>query len=117
MHNKEVIDIHRIYNLNKKLLEVLHEIGFDLLHFANKYNYPIPSNLKNYLDETEKLITELNHPTSIDNKCSVCGKLNLENAEYCCYCGSSMIITQISPDVLQPKNKDSNHPKSDRTDP
>jgi len=110
------IEHFRIYNLNKKLLGVLHNIGFDLLNFADKYNYPIPSNLKNYLDETEKLMTELEYPTIINKKCFVCNKLNPDNADFCCYCGSSLIINQVSPDLLHPKNKDSNHPNSDRTD-
>ncbi len=110
--NRELI---RIYELNKKLIFVFRNIGFDLLHFADKYNYPIPKNLRSYFDEAEKLITELNHPTLINKTCSVCGKLNPSNGDFCCYCGSSMIITHISPDLLHEKSGDSNHPKSDRT--
>ena len=60
-----------MYELNKKLLNVFRNIGFDLLYFADKHNYPIPSNLRNYFDEADKLISELNHPTSINKRYSV----------------------------------------------
>ena len=84
-------ELNRMYELNKKLLIVFRNIGFDLLYFADRYNYPIPSNLRIYFDEAEKLITELNHPTSIDKQCSVCDKMNVENAEFCAYCGTPFI--------------------------
>jgi len=93
-----------MYELNKKLIMVFRNIGFDLLHFADEYNYPIPPNLRNYFDEAEKLIFELNHPTSIDKRCSICGKLNPENADYCCYCGSSLIITRMRQQDKSPVN-------------
>ena len=47
-------ELNRIYELNKKLLGVIRDIGLDLLHFADKYNYSIPSSLRNYFDEAEK---------------------------------------------------------------
>ena len=97
-------DIDRIFNLNKKLLGVIRNIGFDLLHFADEYNYPIPPNLRNYFDEADKLITELNHPTSIDKRCSICEKLNPENADFCCYCGSSLGITRMRQNNESPSN-------------
>jgi len=60
--------------------------------------------LRNYLNEAKKLIYELNHPTSINRICSICEKLNLENADYCCYCGSSLIITRIRQQDKSPVN-------------
>lgn len=108
MFDNEIKEIKRMHSLNKQLLEVLHNIGFDLLHFADEYNYPIPPNLRNYFDEAEKLIFELNHPTSLNKKCSLCNKLNPENAEYCAYCGSSLVITRM-------RQSDDSTRKSDRT--
>ncbi len=104
MNNYFEKEIDRIFILNKKLLGVIKNIGIDIVNFANEYNYSIPSNLRNYVDEAEKLMYELNHPTSISKKCSVCNKLNPENAEFCCYCGSSMVITRIRHSDKSPVN-------------
>jgi len=88
-------EINRMYEINKQLLEVLHKIGFDLVDFAKKYNYSIPSNIPELLDKSQNLINELNHPTSIDKYCSICDKYNPSNADFCCYCGSSLVITRV----------------------
>ena len=93
-----------MYEINKQLLNVLHRIGFKLVNFADKYNYPIPSDIPNLLDESQSLIHELNHPSLLSKKCSVCGKLNIENADFCCYCGSSLIITRIRQQDKSPVN-------------
>ena len=95
MNNNEIFEIHQMHILNKRLLSTLYKIGFDLAHFAEKYGYQLPSDFPVLLEETENLIHALNHHENINKSCSICGKLNLENAEFCCYCGSSLIITRV----------------------
>lgn len=104
MHDDAVKDIERIYLLNRKLLKVIGKIGIDIVNFSKEYNYPLPVNLKDSLDEADKLIIELNHPTVIDKRCSICRKLNQEDAEFCCYCGSSLIITRVRQGDKSPFN-------------
>ena len=108
-------EIIKIQELNEKLLEMLTKTTIELINYANKHNFELPHNIHYLLKKSRQFLDELNHPTLTNKICSICEKLNPENAEYCCYCGSSLNITQISPDLLQSKNNDSSHPKSDRT--
>ena len=86
-------ELNRMYEINKQLLETLEDIGFKIVEFARKYNYPLPSDFSLLLGKSTSIIKELNHPTNISKSCSVCNRLNPENADYCCYCGSSLGIT------------------------
>lgn len=101
---EKIKDIKRMYNINKQLLETLGDIGFKIVEFARKYNYPLPSDFSLLLGKSTHLIKELNHPTSINKRCSVCNKLNPDNADYCCYCGSSVVITRIRQRDKSPEN-------------
>ena len=76
MYNDEIDDLKRMYNINKKLLNTLHKIGFDLIHFAKKYDYPIPKNISSLLGESQQLINELTQPTGNSKTCYVCNNLS-----------------------------------------
>ena len=108
--------VERIQKLNQNLLDVLTKTARELILYANEHNMEHPYKIKPLLEQAQKYIHELKSPTKINKECSVCNKHNLENAEYCCYCGSSLVITHVSPDMLHGKRGDSNHPKSDSTD-
>ena len=95
--------------------DVLIEITSNLIKYSKTHDMELPYEIRPLLEQAYKYMHELKYPTGVNNECSVCNKLNPDNADYCCYCGSSLIISHISPDLLQPKNKDSNHPKSYRT--
>lgn len=89
----------------------------NFIKYGKKNDIELPYEIKPLLGQAYRYMHELKNPTNLNNECSICKKLNPENADYCCYCGSSLNITKISPDLLQSKNNDSNHPKSDRTEP
>jgi len=108
LFDKKIENFNRMYEINKQLLEILENLGFNIVNFSKKYNYPLPSNFSFLVGKAKNLIHELNHPTNINKGCSVCNKLNPENAEYCCYCGSSLVITRMRQD-------DDNTRKGDRT--
>ena len=97
-------ELNRMYEINKQLLDVLHKIGYGLVDFAKQYNYPIPSHIPKLLGKSQNLINELNNPTKIDKVCNVCNKLNPENAGFCCYCGSSLLITRMRQGNDSPDN-------------
>ena len=108
-------NFNNIIQLNEKLLETLAKTTLELIKYSKENNYELPYEVHSLLKDARKILNEIDNPTIINKKCSVCSKLNPSNAEYCCFCGSSMIITHVSPDVLHGKRGDSNHPKSDRT--
>ena len=97
-------ELNRMYIVNKELLEVLHKIGYNLIDFAKKNNYSIPTDILDLFNRAKNLINELNHPIILNKQCSVCNKLNPENAEFCCYCGSSLIITRMRQSDKSPEN-------------
>ena len=104
-----------IQRLNQKLVDVLSQTGYELIQYARKHDIELPYKIAPLLEQAQKYIKELKSPTSINKKCSVCKTFNPSNADFCCYCGSSLIIIHVSPDVLHGKRGDSNHPKSDNT--
>ena len=90
-----VEELLRIAKINDQLLKVLTKLAYELIDYADIHNIEIPYKIQPLLDRAEKLIYEKHNLTPINQTCSVCGKLNLENADFCCYCGSSMNITRM----------------------
>lgn len=62
------------------------------------------------LKQAKKLVHEINYPTSMTRYCSICDRLNPDDANVCAYCGTSLIITRV-------RQQDDNTRKSDRTEP
>ena len=111
MLEEKINNFNRMYAINKQLLDTLRKIGFKIAVFSAKYDYPLPNDFSNLLGKAAELLEELSHPTVNNKSCNICNKLNPENAEYCCHCGSSMIISSLSPEC----DNESNTRKSDRT--
>jgi len=104
--------IERLQRLNQKLVDVLSLTAYELIQYANKHNIEIPYKIAPLLEQALVYIDELKNPKKISQPCPICNKLNPENADFCCYCGSSLNITQISPDLLH-ENKNSKSPDND----
>lgn len=104
--------LERLLTLNSMLLEKLQKITLEIVKYAEEHHIDFPHDIHAIWKDVDSITKQIKSPTKIDKFCPICHKLNQENAEYCCYCGSSLIISQISPDLLHDKNKDSNHPKS-----
>jgi hypothetical protein len=102
--------VERIQKLNQCLFDVLTKTACELIQYAKENGIELPYKIHPLFEEINLIISELKRPSVINKSCSVCTKLNPENAEYCCYCGSSLIIARVSPDLLRPKNKDSKSP-------
>lgn len=96
--------IERLQTLNQKLVDVLSQTGYELIQYARKHDIELPYKIVPLLEQAKKYIKDLKSPTSINKKCYACGKLNIENADFCCYCGSSLIITRIRQQDKSPVN-------------
>lgn len=105
----------RVQLLNNQLLDILLKTALEIIKYADKHNIEIPYHIYNLTKDAQDILNQIDNPVLINKKCYLCQKINPANADYCCYCGSSLNITKVSPDLLQSKDNDSNHPKSDRT--
>jgi len=83
-------EINRITFLNEKLLDVMKEITLEIINYANKHHLELPKNVHSLWKEANTLINQIQPLASVNKKCSICNKLNPENAEYCCYCGTKL---------------------------
>ena len=90
-----VNEVIRTQLLNNQLLDVLLKTALEIIKYADKHNIEIPYHIYDLTKDAQQILNQIDTPVSINKKCSICDKLNLENAEYCCYCGSSMIITRM----------------------
>lgn len=111
LHNMKD-DVNRLMDLNLKLLATLKKISYKLIEFSDTYGYPLPNDLPNLLDDAYNIMDELCHPTIVIKPCSMCGKLNPEDATFCAYCGTTIdAIISTSP----MRHDDDKSPKSDGT--
>lgn len=107
--NKTHIDrIMQIQQLNIKLSNVLIEITSKLIRYSKTHEIELPYEIKPLLEQAHNYMYELKYPIAISKECSICKNLNPENADYCCYCGSSLVITRV-------RQKDDVTRNSDRT--
>ena len=90
--------------MNIKLSNILIEITSKLIKYSKKYEFELPYDIKPLLEQAYRYMHELKHPTVLNKYCSICNKLNPENADYCCYCGSSLVITRIRQSDKSPEN-------------
>ncbi len=111
----DIKKIERLQILNQQLIDVLMKTAYEIIQYAEQNNIELPYKLEPLIEDAQKCVQELKHPTIINKSCSVCKKLNPETADFCCYCGSSLIIKSISPDLLQSKKNKDDDPKSYRT--
>ena len=100
--------IQRLQRLNQELVDVLSQTVYELMQYARKHNLELPYKIKPLLEQSLVYIDELKSPKIINKSCSVCNKLNPSNADFCCYCGSSLCITRL-------RYKDGVTRKGDRT--
>jgi len=107
---KKLIDLYidkikNIQDLNIKLSNVLIEITSKLIKYSKKTNIELPYEIQPLLQQAYRYMHELKHPTITNKSCSVCNNLNPENADFCCYCGTSLVITRIRQDNKSPANE------------
>lgn len=104
----EIEKVSKLAKINRELLNTLIIALNEVIQYAKVYNIPLPPNIIEILDKVENMLTEINYKIITSVLCPICGKLNPENAKYCAYCGSSLIITRI-------RHLDDNTRKGDRT--
>lgn len=97
-------ELANILQLNEKLLETLAKTTLELIKYAKENNYELPYEVHFLLKDARKILNEIYNPTNVNKKCSICNKLNPENADYCCYCGSSLVITRMRQSDKSPEN-------------
>ena len=98
----------RISEINNRLLDVLTEMAYKIIEYAEKHDLEIPYEMQPLIREARQLIHEQHHPKINNKSCSFCDKLNPEGAQFCAFCGTSLIITRV-------RQQDDNTRKSDRT--
>lgn len=105
MINESYIDkVIRLTKLNQRLLNTLTKILKEIIIYVRENNISIPYNLQPLLEETQELINEIKHKTVIEKPCSMCGKLNPEDATFCAYCGTTIdVIVSPPPDYDRDK--------------
>lgn len=88
--------VERLQRLNQNLVDVLSLTTYELIQYAKKHNIELPYKIESLLKQSLLYIDELKNPTNITERCTICNKLNPENAEFCAYCGTPfMDITRV----------------------
>lgn len=101
--------IVELVKLNDLLLRTTLEILAEIISTCRKLNISLPKydELSYLLERLKNIVNQINAERIITftKQCSICGKLNPEDAKYCAYCGTTLgVITRIRHDDKSPKD-------------
>lgn len=94
---EEIDRIRHIAKINTRLLYTLSNLSHKLIEHARKNNISFPrEEIIPLIEEAKQYMNELDMPTSVNKPCSMCGKLNPENATFCTHCGTTLdVISRV----------------------
>ncbi len=101
----DIEELYRIGKINLELLKTLEELMFEILKFAKENHIELPKKLSSLVKKTNDILYKLDDKKYIGKLCSICGKLNPEDAKFCAYCGTTLgIITRFRHNDKSPEN-------------